>query len=432
MKRLLLVTYDFPPVGGVGVQRVVKLVKYLPENGIEPIVLTNAHALSAPKPTDPSLLDAEYLRETKIIRKGGDKLARYHRYKTTRDKTLYPYLLYLGIKNVWFMDIFKEWFDSCKPMLETIASDFEFDCILTTSPPHSVHFFGDWLSNKLRIPWIMDLRDSMTIRVNRLPGITSRIQMHAEARFERRFVERAARILTVSEPMKSNLILRNGSHLSTKVSVLPNGFDPDDFGDAEDRESDFSDKSFVVTYTGTLIGRITPLLFVDALETLVRRKAVDGNLLVVRFVGEFDERTTSCIRRLEGFTNLQLKEFVPHADAVRMQETSDLLLLITAPGKDEYAAEIITGKVFEYMAAKRPIFALTTPGPLKDIVSKGFGYTAAPDDVDNIAATFQNIFEDWQSGRLRYSPNPELLRRHDRREQAAELADIVRTLAPRG
>jgi len=158
--KVLIVTYYFPPVGGIAVQRVIKWIKYLPQFGIKPVVLTTEHGLGYVQ--DKSLLELDYIQNCKVYRLGGTQLSKYHILKN-KGKLYSVYNIFLLLRYIRSIDLFSSWFYEIRNQINEIIEKEKIDCILTTSPPHSTHLLGYYLKKKYGIPWVMDLRDSMSI-----------------------------------------------------------------------------------------------------------------------------------------------------------------------------------------------------------------------------------------------------------------------------
>lgn len=427
MKKILIVSYMFPPIGGSGTQRPLKFAKYLPSFGIEPIVF--CPRVVSWKAYDQSPLNQPYFRAIRVHRCGIDRLVRYYRLRYEQGRKNHPYNYLLALKYIWFLDFFSAWYFECRTTLLDIARKETFACVFTTSPPHSIHLFGRFLKKRLGIPWIMDLRDAMTDDPNRLPSPYVRFQSRIETFYEKRFYPAADAIVTVSDPIRDSILKRHPAlGLEPKIHVITNGFDDEDFGAI--RRKAASSGKFTVTYTGSFMGKRTPEPFLQAIHTLVSSGQIDPKELLIQFVGHYDPAIQALFQRFAADIPLEVLGFQPYETSLRYQVKSDLLLLIVNIDEKEGGSQIMTGKFFEYVGAGRPIFALVPEGTLKWVITKGrFGMAAPQKDVDKIAAAFKNLYDTWKSkGRLDIAADPVVRDAFSRRRLTQRLAALINSL----
>ncbi|MEK8021234.1 MAG: glycosyltransferase family 4 protein [Candidatus Parabeggiatoa sp.] len=425
MKKLLIVCYDFPPVGGVPVQRVIKFAKYLREFDVTPIVFTNAHGLG--HSIDESLLELDYVKQTKVIRYGGTNLVKFHKLRHQQRLPSHPHYYYLGLKSILFMDHYSAWYFEVKREILRIAQEEDIDCVFTTAPPHSTHLLGKYLKDKLGIPWIMDMRDAMVQHVDsKEPAFVTFLKKKVEMPYEKRFCNNADAVITVSQPMLDAMIKRCPI-LKGKSSVITNGFDEEDFNHLPSYEKEVSDK-LVVAYTGTLQGTQTPQYFFEGLSILVKSKRINPDDLLLRFVGYIEDGYKKIAESLIKVMTIEFLGFKNHKQALSYQLKTDVLLLVTAPNTGIGADAVMTGKVFEYLRAGHPIFALAPDGPLKNLIEDGrFGVVVPPNDSKAVADGFEKIYLEWKNnnGKLSYHPDITIMDRYNRKHLTQQLAEIV-------
>jgi glycosyltransferase involved in cell wall biosynthesis len=394
MIKLLIVTYDYPPVGGIGIQRVTKWVKYLPKFGIEPVVLTNEHGLGYVQ--DDSLLQLDFIKKTKVYRLGGRQLKKYHLLKKGGDLFSIHNILLL-FRYIRGMDIFSSWFYEIKNELISIIEQEEIDCILTTSPPHSTHLFGDHIKTTHGFPWIMDLRDSMTEWPLRKNSTMTKFISTIESFYEKRFYSTSNKVVFATNFMKRHAQLRINNLEDDKALVIRNGFDPEDFESAglETTKSEI----FNITYTGTIHPSMDPKPFCNALINLSKNKIIPEKDIVIRVVGMVNEDKKDMLKTLKYFVPIEFIGHVTHREAIRFQLSADLLLLLMPYTKNEEGKEILTGKVFEYIGAGKPILALVSEGELADLIRENkLGYVADPGNQDEVEATLLTAYQNWKQG----------------------------------
>jgi glycosyltransferase involved in cell wall biosynthesis len=428
MKKVLLITYNFPPIAGAGIQRVLKFVKYLPHHNITPIVFCPKRAYW--RVMDDHNLELPYLKKTRIYRCGIKRLDRYYRLRYGRGLQSHPYFYLLALRYIWHMDYFSSWYFECRDQALAVAIEEKVDCILTSSPPHSVHFFGNYLKAKLNIPWLMDLRDAMYDNPDRnLSKLSSRFAACMEGFYEKRFYHTADAIISVSKPILDSIYDRHFvPGFESKMNLITNGFDDEDF-DTTERQKKENNK-LVITYTGTFLGKRTPEHFLEALSILCFRKEINSTDILVQFIGHFDENVCSVIQNYSTTFTIKIIDHQPYEKALAYQLSSDILLLVNSTDKAEGGDQIFTGKFFEYLGALKPIFALTPDGPLKHAIETGnFGIVAPARDIEAIAKQFKRLYDLWKTkSHIPYNPDMKLRSSFTRKETTKKLAELIQRI----
>ena len=311
------------------------------------------------------------------------------------------------------------WVLTSVPAALRLARRERFDAILTTSPPSSVNVIGSLLSRHLGIPWIADLRDSIVAKEDRridraLPRLKERTHRYVAALVARD----AAAVVGVTPTICAEIerLKPRG-----KVVTIPNGCDFGDFDGLSYRPSD----RFRITHTGSFFGQRSPRPFLTALA----ESKLD---VVARFVGDFRAADREWAEALGLGDKLEIYPFLPHRRALDLQRDSEALLLllpeIGARGKD-----IPSGKLYEYIAARRPILGAVPPdGTAAELIREGeLGLVVAPDDVGAMRIGLETLVERWTQGELHDTVLPDSLRvglsRQTRARELAELLnDVVR------
>lgn len=424
IRKLLVLTYFFPPTGGSGIQRPLKFIKYLPNYGVHPVVFCpkkiywRAH--------DDSNLESPFLKNVKIYRCGVHKLKKYYQLRFVLNIKNHPYFMILALKYIWFLDFMSAWYFECRDLLHEIIYKEGIDCIYTTSPPHSIHLFGRYLKRRLGLPWIMDLRDAMANDPSRSSNIYTCFQSFIEMQYEKLFYKSADAIITVSAPIKDSILSRHKTMgLESKIHVITNGFDEEDYKNLQ-RQSIRNDK-FTVTYTGSFIGNRSPEIFLKAIKSLVATDQIDRRKLLIRFIGNFESTTIELFRQYAEYIPLEILGFQPHNKSLRYQLDSDMLLLIVNVSNKDGGNQIMTGKFFEYVGAGRPIFALVPEGVLKQTIINGrFGLVVPQHNPSVIAAEFKKVYEQWKTkGHLDLSTDSVLKDSFTRRHLTQSLAALI-------
>ena len=414
--KLLLVTLYFPPAGGGGVQRPLKFASHLPALGIETHVLAPddpkwVHEdADLPLPTQAWVHRARYVGPSgrriadELHGRGGVDLA------LRRASTLGRRLL-LPDENV-------SWNATAIPKAISLVRREGIDAVLTTSPPGSVHLIGAAVQRATGARWVADLRDSLALHAHRSSdGVGARAKQKARAGIAHLVARRADAIVTAAEAIS---VETRGLSPKGRVVTIPNGCDFDDFAGLAYTPGD----RFRVTHAGSFFGKRDPRPFLQALAA----SGLDD--VTVRFLGDFRPADREFLEGLGVADRVELVEHVPRRESLRLQRDSEALLLLI-PEAGGRGRGVLSGKVFEYLAAERPVLAVVPPdGAAAQLVrDTGAGLVAAPDDVDAIRAGLVELVERWRSGRLNGTPLPEELReRLSREARSEELADLLRSL----
>ena len=356
MKRVLVIAYYWPPSGGSGVQRWVKFVKYLPSEGWEPVVF-------APDGADyPSLdpsFEAEVPASVEVLRGPiREPYAAYRKLTGARstqvteissgEKT-WKQKLSLGIRaNLFVPDPRVGWVKPSVKALRKYLKEHPVDVIVTTGPPHSVHLIGLRLHRDTGIPWIPDFRDpwSRMYYLRYLPMTAA--SWRKLRREEQTVLDSCSTVLACTPLMQKDF----RAQTRTPVACITNGFDEEDFtGPAP-----AGDGRFNITHTGLFAADGNPLALWKVLGKLSKTEPGFGQELRIRLAGKVDREVLDAIAAAGLSDNLVLLGPLPHADAVREQRSASLLLLPLR--NDPQYAPILPGKLFEYLAARRPVLGI--------------------------------------------------------------------------
>ena len=425
--RALIVSYYFPPAGGGGVQRVLKLCKHLPAFGWDVDVLAPddpkwvAHdpGLAAEIPAGTVVHRARY-RGPSDERPAADVLAGAEglRGVATRAGLYGRQLLVPDPRVVWVPDAAKA---AVRIVRERSAS-----VVLTTSPPSSAHMIGNVVARRTGVPWIADLRDSWLANPHRRYDRRSvRAKRAVLETMARRTFARVSALTAVTETIADEA--RALAPAGTPSAVISNGCDFDEFAGLEHTPSD----RLRILHAGFFFGVRSPRPFLEALARLLADRPELREVIEARFVGGFRTADRQWAESLGLGAALRIDGFLPHDQALAAMKGADALLLLI-PRAGGLGLSVLSGKLFEYLAAERPVLALVPPeGIAADLLrSTGFARIADPDDVGAIRAQLEDLVEAWRAGDLGDRPLPADLReRLDRRTRASEMADVFRSVA---
>lgn len=433
-KKVLVVTYYFPPSGGAGVQRTLKFVKYLPASGWLPVVLT---ARNADYPAYDPTLAAEVPPEVPVLRSRIVEPYRVYRRLTgrrldepmdiaalTRDEHQRRSLrerLAEGVRNWLFIpDARVGWVPFAVYKGLQAVRHHQVQAIYSSAPPYSCHLIGLCLSLLTRLPWIADFRDSWVgwLSAAQRPPLPRKVDLY----LEERVLARADVVLTVSRGVAEDLASRHPELHDSRWHLLPNGYDGADY---EGLAPLLRSGRLVITYTGSLYGPRNPEALLRATKRLIASRPEIRDHLLLRFVGRTGGFIEQMLRDPALAGVVELVPYVPHRESLRFLLSSDLLLLII----DDAPANkgILTGKLYEYIGARKPILALAPEGEAATLIrSLGLGEVVPPTDDHAIEETLTRAYHRWRQGALRLSQvQQEKLEFFDRRHLTRQLAALL-------
>jgi glycosyltransferase involved in cell wall biosynthesis len=414
--KVLLVTMYFPPAGGGGVQRSLKLAQYLPALGIE------THVLAPDDPKwvhrDPELRapTQAWIHRARYLGPRARKPAEELRAADGFERALVQ--AQVTARRLLLPDASVTWNVTAIPAAVRIVRQEGIDVVLTTSPPGSVHLVGAAVQRLTDARWIADLRDPLVANQHRRDDTAAaRTRQAANEQVARLVARQADAISCVSEAIAAEM---RGLEPRGQVHVIGNGCDFDDFAGLEYTAG----PRFRITHTGSFFGKRDPRPFLQAFR--------DADLdAVVRFVGDFRSTDREWAEQLGLGDRLELVDYLPRAESLRMQRDSEALLLLV-PEAGGRGKGVLSGKVYEYLAAGRPILAVVPPdGAAADLVREtGAGVVAAPDDVAGIRDALIELHRQYANGGLaavELEAGDE--ERLSRRARVEEMAALVREVA---
>lgn len=434
VRRVLVVTYYFPPSGGPGVQRTLKTVRYLREAGFEPVVLT---VEAGAYPHLDASLEADVPEGVEVVRTAApDPFALYARLsgRSRQDAVTVGSVeaagaaarLALWIRaNVFLPDARVGWVPfarrAARRLLREAARQYApFAAVVTSGPPHSVHLVGLGL-RRTGVPWVADFRDPWT-GINFYEDLPmSRPARALDRRLERRVLRTADAVTTVS-PTWARLLEREAGLAPGSVHVVHNGVDEADLAALDGVP--VRDDAFVLAHVGSLYGTRNPTALWAALARLGAEGAVPR--IAVRLVGRVDEAALADARA--SGVPVEVAPYVPHEAALREMAEAALLLLTVEPFPAE--AGMITGKLYEYLASGRPILGVGPAGgdAAALLAETGGGALLARDDVDGLAEAVRAHYAAWEAGAPRQGAPWEAVAPYTRRAQTLRLGEILRGL----
>jgi glycosyltransferase involved in cell wall biosynthesis len=410
--RVLLVTMYFPPAGGGGVARPTKLAGHLSELGFETHVLAPDDSKWLYRDDELSIPPNVRVHRARYLGPRGRLPAEELHGLEGIDRALRQAGLFS--RRLLVPDEFVSWGLTAIPAARRIVRDEEIDVLVTTSPPASVNLIGAAVKQVTGVYWVADLRDSIAANPDRrVDRIAVRMKEQAQAAVARLVARWADAVVTVSDAISAEMRELGAE----RVETIPNGCDFDDFEGLEYHPGE----RFRITHTGTFFGHRDPRPFLRALAE------VDGDV-VARFVGGLRSSDREFAEGLGLGDRVEEIEHVPRRSALELQRDSDALLLLL-PDAGGRGRTVPSGKVYEYLAAERPILAAVPPdGVAAELVRRAdAGVVVGPDDVPALRAAITGLRARWERGALENGTlPPDLKEQLSRRARSREFAELLR------
>jgi glycosyltransferase involved in cell wall biosynthesis len=416
--KALLVSFYFPPAGGGGVQRPLKLAQYLPAMGIETHVLA---------PDDPRWLHRDdglrapsqaWVHRAKYVGVSGGKPSEV--LAGTQGLERVATHARLQLRRLVVPDENATWAVTAIPAGIKLVRRHDIDVVVSTSPPPSTHLIAAAISRATGVPWVADLRDSLVAHAHRRADTAAtRVKSSMHRRVARLVASRADAITCVSAAIseETRALAPRG-----RVVTIANGCDFDDVAGLERHPSE----RFRITHTGSFFGRRDPRPFLQALHD-------SGLDVVARFLGDFRPADREWAESLGLGDRLELLSYAPRAASLALQRDSEALLLLI-PEAEGRGRGVLSGKVFEYLAVGRPILAAVPPdGAAAELIrDTGAGIVAAPDDTGAIREALEELHARWRRDELSDVELAEAWRRRlSRRTRVEEMATLLHDVVAR-
>ncbi|MFV5695763.1 glycosyltransferase family 4 protein [Flavobacterium sp. LB3P122] len=423
-KKLLIITYYWPPAGGPGVQRWLKFVKYLPDFGIQPIVFIPEN------PTYP-IVDENLIKEvsdTAIILKHKIfepyQLASFFSKNKTKkissgiipnkkkqsllDKT------FLWIRgNLFIPDARVFWVKPSVSYLEKYILENNIDTIVTSGPPHSLHLIGLELKQKLDLKWFADFRDPWTTigyhKSLRLSGYAAK----KHKTLEQQVLNAADTIIVTSKTTKTEF----QAITSKPIAVITNGYD------IENVEKQTLDTKFSLAHIGSFLSERNPLILWECFVELLDEIPDFKSHLDIKLIGAVSQEVLETLTQFGLNPYLNNLGYVSHAEAIAHQRKSQVLLLIEIDSED--TKSIIPGKLFEYMVSNRPIIAIGPNGSdfAEIITETNTGVFFNYSEKVKLKSVILDFYNQFLEGKLEV--NGVGLQRYSRKNLTKELSQLI-------
>jgi len=425
-KKVLMFAFFFPPLGGGGVQRTSKFVKYLPAFGWAPVVVTVGKGaywvvdstLKEDVPPQAEVVRTSSMSVFYLLRllPGGGSPGGGGR----RSGALFSLLRKLSS---FFLipDQYVGWLPFAINAALRYMGKHPVSVIYSTSSPDSSHLAA-LVTKRLRVrPWVADFRDPWTERLTFAPPTWIHLRLH---RFlEATVLRNADRVVCTSAEIVRDFLNKYPRIEPQKFVVITNGFDPDDFVDAVPLE-----EKFTITHTGILTGKRNAFGFLEGLKLFLGQRPDARHKMHVSFVGPRDTENEHRARELNLLDVVSFRDPLPHGECVRLQRSSHVLLLVE--DNSPRGAMIYPAKVFEYAASGRPVLALVPEGAASRFVRElGAGTVCSPSNPLEISKAISSLFSAHESGTpLNGVIDKRLLLPYERQVLTGKLAQVLESL----
>lgn len=423
-KKLLIITYYWPPAGGPGVQRWLKFVKYLPDFNIQPIVYIPEN------PTYPILdeglqsevSDNAIILKNKIVEPYG--LASFFGKSKTkkissgiipnqRKQSFFERTLLWIRGNLFIPDARFLWVKPSVKYLKKYIQENNIDTIVTSGPPHSLHLIGLQLKNDLNIKWFADFRDPWTtIGYHKDLKLSSSTEKKHKA-LEKEVLNSADTIIVTSKTTKTEF----QALTSKPIEVITNGYD------VEKIEKQPLDEKFTLAHIGSFLSERNPRILWKALNELIKENKDFKNDFRLKLIGATSQEVLDAISEFKLNDYVENLGYVSHQEAVEHQRKSQVLLLIEIDSED--TKSIIPGKLFEYMVSERPILAI---GPENSdfaeiIAATNTGVFFTYDEKERLKEVLLNYYQQYKTQSLKV--NAVGLQHYSRKNLTQQLAKLI-------
>ncbi len=430
-KRVLIITYYWPPMGGGGVQRWLKMVKYMRDYGWEPVIFTSKNAsnpihdesLFADLPPNLETIHQEIFEPYDLYnrflgRKKGEKVFQGFVDEKGQKSLLKDIAVWLR-GNIFIPDARMFWIKPSFKKLKSYLKKNPVDAIISTGPPHTTHVIAYKIKKEYALPWLADFRDPWTnidfYQQLKLTKVADLIHK----KLEKKIMRNSDALVTVTWNWGKEMRQIRGS----EVDVITNGFDPADFKNAHGSQP----LKFSILHAGSLNRDRNPFAFWAALEKLLKEESKLKDDLILELIGPLDYSVLESLKKhnLESF--LHRIENLPHSKVVKKMTKAAILLL---PLNDTpNISGVVPGKLYEYIGAKRPILAIGSPegDSSKIIEMTNSGLISNFGDKDHAYENLRNYYKRFQKGQLKVdSENSD---QFSRKNLVGEIASVLNRIS---
>ena len=434
MKKVLFITYQWPPAGGPGVQRVLKFVKYLPQMGWQPLVLT---VKNGEYPAIDESLINEIPDNIKVFKTASFEPNRMYKkfvgmkndehiptaILAEKDKNRKQQLAAWIRLNLFVPDAKRGWLPYALKQGQKIIREEKPDLIFSSSPPPTVHLIGRNLARKSSLRWVADFRDPWTDihyyeKLNRLKPVEK-----YDRALELSVLKEAQRVICIS---KRDIEFDFGRKVAPEKCInIPNGYDEEDFEGLTPPPNNF--KGFTLLHLGSIGAERTPVNLFKAIQELHRSAKINPETFRLLLIGSVEPSVFRSIKDHQCAAYIKHYPYLPHKEALSHSvNASALILLITQSGQNR---RILPGKIFEYMRMHKPILALgPEDGEVARILNES--RTGKVIDYGNRPAILDFLKNNINAPDKKTSPGPNsFIENYSRKNLTKKLAEVFDQLS---
>lgn len=411
--NVLIIAYYFPPMGLSGVQRITKFVKYLPEFGWNPIVLTSTS--SAYYAFDESLLNEINEKNIQIYRTDADisKVVKKNSGSTLNYPGKFRQKIQSSLLQTFLQpDSRRFWAKQAISKADEIFKNNQIDLILTTAPPFTDFLVAHTLSKKYEVPYVLDYRDLWVD--NPYYFYATIFHKNYAISLEEKILMNASRSLVITRDMKNKILSRYRFLNYNDIAILPHGFDQEDI----DKAASLIQKSnkFVISHSGVFSADLTPEFFFKAVSLLISQKPEIKKDLEIRFVGVLQKKYKKQIVKYKLDEIIKLYGYLEHLESVKVLMESDVLWMMVPNS-------IVTpSRFYEYLGTRKPLIISSPISELTKIVENSSNVIRTDfKDINAIKNAIWEMYLNWKQNKLTLINN-DITDKFDRKFLTKQLA----------
>ena len=443
MKRVLIISYYWPPTGGSGVQRWVKFAKYLPSEGWQPVIYTPENpeqlavdaSLEAEIPAEAEVIKTPitepYEIYKKVLRKSGHSKEAVEVNPVNAQNKSFLQKVAMWVRGNFFRpDPRCMWIGPSVRYLKKYLQEHPVDLIVSTGPPQSMHLIGRRLALETGLPWVADFRDPWTKIFYFKHLSMTRGTERWQKKMEKKVLDDASVVVAVSPLGQQEF----QSMTQTPVELITNGFDECDFASEKCHEAEGGhDREFCITHTGLFAADGNPTVLWEVLGEKCMVDEVFRKALRIKLIGSTDDNIIAALNQAGLQDAVKDMGYQPHTEAVAQQRKASLLILPLRK-EPEYKA-VLPGKLFEYLASWRPVLGIGQPDGAMSMILKTTktGVVLDWEDKASIARYIDFCWERHLAGKLTVEDADisQFTRRNLTRRMAQLFDSLVMTETPR-
>ncbi len=434
MKKVLLITYYWPPAGGPGVQRILKFAKYFPQFGWQPLILTVANgeypaideSLTGEIPEDGIIFKTRSLEPNQLYKKfvGLKKDSSVPiSVLAEENRSLKQSVAHWIRLNLFLPDAKVGWLPYALSEGKKIISDHQPDIIFSSSPPPTAHLIARKLKAYSQVKWVADFRDPWTDihyyeNQNRLA-----ITKWFDRKLEKKVLNDADRIVCISKlDIEQDFFKKTAAE---KCINIPNGYDDQDFENLNPKPE--REKKFTLLHLGAVGTERNPVQLFKAVHTLYKKNILTPDSFTLRFIGNIEKEVLNTIKQEMISDFVEVIDYMPHTQAIEETERASAMLLLVTQSKKNI--RILPGKTFEYLRTGKPVLALGPQGGEVDRILSEVqgGKLIEYEDREKIQSYLISLIDAWHDDTMHYA-RPELIKKYERKNLTADLVRVFEEL----